>query len=180
MVEANYNSRVSSLSLSLFSSSSLLVYVSILSLKSFVRQRHTPQFLLLDLSSRTAPPFAPVQAKRWERPGMTPQQSPQPYETLTRPQLTGGGLPPPRTVALGVAMQAARPPTPRLELLVTSNIKRIQASYDAGIAPSHPPRHNWHTPLPSGHPGHSIREEAPSSYAALARDGMMISARCDD
>jgi hypothetical protein len=127
-----------------------------MSFKCFVRKRHTSQFLLLDLSSRTASSFAFVQAERWEHFEMTSQQSSQSYEILTRAQLIEEKLSSSRTVALRKTMQIARSRTSRLKSLALDKSKKIEASYDVDIASSHSFRHNWHTFLFSEHLDHSI------------------------
>jgi hypothetical protein len=127
-----------------------------MSLKCFVRERHTSQFLLLDLSSRTASSFAFVQAERWKHSEMTFQQSFQSYEILTRAQLIEERLSSSRIVALKRAMQIARSRTSRLKSLILDKSKKIEASYDVDIASSHFFKHNWHTLLFSEHLDHSI------------------------
>jgi hypothetical protein len=116
-----------------------------MSFKCFVRERHTLQFLLLNLSNRIASSFAFVQVERWKHFETTFQQSSQSYEILTRAQLIEEELSSSRIVTLKKTMQIARSRTSRLKSLTFDKSNKIETSYDADIALSHFLRHNWHT-----------------------------------
>ncbi len=73
---------------------------------------------------------------------MTLQQSSQSYEILTRLQLIEEEMSFSQINALRIAMQIARSRTSRLKMLIISNIKKIQISYDVDIASSNFLKHN--------------------------------------
>jgi hypothetical protein len=131
-----------------------------MSLKCFIRKKHILQFLLLNLSNRSASSFAFVQAEHWEHFEMTSQQSSQLYEILTRAQLIKERLSSSRIVALKKAMQIARSRTSRLKSLAFDKSKKIKTSYDVDITLSHSFKHNWHTFFFSEHLDHNISRKS--------------------